>query len=40
MPWTAWRNRDFDWGYEPFQYFALEARYADAPGRRQKSCPC
>lgn len=32
MPWTAWRNRDFDWGYEPFQYFALEARYADAPG--------
>ncbi|WP_285622958.1 alpha-amylase family glycosyl hydrolase [Kineosporia sp. NBRC 101677] len=31
MPWTAWRSRDFDWGYEPFQYFALEARYADAP---------
>jgi 1,4-alpha-glucan branching enzyme len=29
MPWTAWKNRDFDWGYEPFQYFAVEARYAD-----------
>ncbi len=32
MPWTAWRNPDFDWGYEPFQFFALEARYADSPG--------
>ncbi len=29
MPWTAWRNRDFDWGYEPFQFFAVEYRYAD-----------
>ncbi|HEU5268700.1 MAG TPA: alpha-amylase family glycosyl hydrolase, partial [Jatrophihabitans sp.] len=29
MPWTAWRNRDFDWGYAPFQYFAVESRYAD-----------
>ncbi len=27
MPWTAWKNRDFDWGYEPFQYFAVEYRY-------------
>lgn len=29
MPWTAWRSRDFDWGYEPFQYFAVEYRYAN-----------
>ena len=29
MPWTAWKNTDFDWGYEPFQYFSVEARYAD-----------
>ena len=29
MPWTAWRNRSFDWGYAPFQYFAVESRYAD-----------
>jgi pullulanase len=29
MPWTAWKNRDFDWGYEPFQYFAVEYRYAN-----------
>lgn len=29
MPWTAWKNPDFDWGYEPLQYFAVEARYAD-----------
>jgi 1,4-alpha-glucan branching enzyme len=29
MPWTTWKNRDFDWGYEPFQYFAIEYRYAN-----------
>jgi len=29
MPWTAWKNREFDWGYEPFQYFAIEYRYAN-----------
>ncbi len=29
MPWTAWKNRDFDWGYEPFQFFAVEYRYAN-----------
>jgi 1,4-alpha-glucan branching enzyme len=29
MPWTAWKNRDFDWGYEPFQFLAVEARYAN-----------
>lgn len=32
MPWTTWKNTDFDWGYEPFQYFAVEARYANKPG--------
>ena len=29
MPWTAWKNQEFDWGYEPLQYFAVESRYAD-----------
>ena len=29
MPWTAWKNRDFDWGYVPFQFFAVEYRYAN-----------
>jgi pullulanase len=29
MPWTAWRHQQFDWGYEPFQYFAVESRYAN-----------
>jgi pullulanase len=28
MPWTAWKSNSFDWGYEPFQYFAVEPRYA------------
>jgi 1,4-alpha-glucan branching enzyme len=27
MPWTAWRNQEFDWGYEPCQFFAVETRY-------------
>ncbi len=29
MPWTAWKHQEFDWGYEPVQYFAVEARYAN-----------
>jgi pullulanase len=29
MPWTAWKNQLFDWGYEPFLYFAVESRYAN-----------
>lgn len=33
MPWTAWKNRDFDWGYEPFQFFAVEYRYANNWGK-------
>jgi pullulanase len=36
MPWTAWRNQDFDWGYEPLQYFAVESRYANEPGRPEE----
>ena len=23
-PWTAWKNKEYDWGYSPFQYFAVE----------------
>jgi pullulanase len=33
MPWTAWQNDSFDWGYAPLQYFAVEARYAHDPTR-------
>jgi 1,4-alpha-glucan branching enzyme len=29
MPWTAWKHRAYDWGYEPFQYFAVEYRLAN-----------
>jgi pullulanase len=29
MPWTTWQSRDFDWGYTPFQYFAVEYRYVN-----------
>lgn len=29
MPWTAWKHLDFDWGYEPLQFFAVESRYAN-----------
>lgn len=36
MPWTAWRNPLFDWGYEPFQYFSVCGRYADAAGRPEE----
>jgi pullulanase len=39
MPWTAWHDRDFDWGYDPFQYFAVEARYADAWVTPRRSSP-
>ena len=28
-PWTAWKNKDYDWGYAPFQYFAVEYTYAN-----------
>jgi pullulanase len=29
MPWTAWKDKDYDWGYAPFQYFAVEYAYAN-----------
>jgi 1,4-alpha-glucan branching enzyme len=29
MPWTAFVNKDYDWGYSPFQYFAVEYAYAN-----------
>ena len=29
MPWTAWPGEDYNWGYEPFQYFSVEYRYAN-----------
>lgn len=38
MPWTAWRNAAFDWGYEPFQSFDVESRYANDLARRRRSC--
>lgn len=33
MPWTSWKNDSFDWGYEPFQYFAVETRYINQPAQ-------
>lgn len=27
MPWTAWPGAEFSWGYDPFQFFAVEYRY-------------
>jgi 1,4-alpha-glucan branching enzyme len=29
MPWTAWPGGGFNWGYEPFLYFAVAYRYAN-----------
>lgn len=29
MPWTAWPGKGFNWGYEPFLYFAVAYRYAN-----------
>lgn len=31
MPWTAWPGEEFNWGYEPFQFFAVEHRYVNDP---------
>jgi pullulanase len=31
MPWTAWHDKYYDWGYAPFQYFAVEYSYANGP---------
>ena len=30
-PWTAWQDKQYDWGYTPFQYFAVEYMYANDP---------
>ncbi len=30
MPWTAWPGTAFNWGYEPFLYFAVSYRYANS----------
>ncbi len=27
MPWTSWPGGGFSWGYDPFQFFAVEYRY-------------
>ncbi len=31
MPWTAWRGGEFNWGYDPFLFFAVENRYIEDP---------
>ncbi|MEJ7738235.1 MAG: alpha-amylase family glycosyl hydrolase [Chitinophagaceae bacterium] len=30
MPWTAWPGMGFNWGYNPYMYFSVEYRYANA----------
>jgi pullulanase/glycogen debranching enzyme len=30
MPWTAWPGEGYNWGYNPYQYFSVEYRYANA----------
>ncbi len=29
MPWTAWNNTQFSWGYTPALYYSVEYRYAN-----------
>jgi 1,4-alpha-glucan branching enzyme len=31
MPWTAWRGGAFNWGYDPYLFFAVENRYIEDP---------
>ncbi len=31
MPWTAWPDDNFSWGYNPFQYFSVANRYTLDP---------
>jgi 1,4-alpha-glucan branching enzyme len=31
MPWTPWPGGEFSWGYDPFQFFAVENRYIEDP---------
>lgn len=41
MPWTAWFNDNYSWGYTPYQYFSVEHRYTEdltdsSPGHETK----
>ncbi len=36
MPWTAWPYEGYNWGYEPFQYFSVEYRYANDLNKPQE----
>ena len=29
MPWTAWADDNYGWGYTPYQYFSVEHRYTN-----------
>ncbi len=29
LPWTAWANDLYSWGYTPYQYFSVEHRYSN-----------
>lgn len=29
LPWTAWANDQYSWGYTPYQYFSVEHRYTN-----------
>jgi 1,4-alpha-glucan branching enzyme len=29
LPWTAWPNNQFSWGYTPYAYFSVEHRYTN-----------
>ena len=31
MPWTAWRDEAFSWGYNPYLFFSVENRYIENP---------
>jgi 1,4-alpha-glucan branching enzyme len=31
MPWTAWSDESFSWGYNPASFFAVEYRYVNDP---------
>jgi pullulanase len=33
MPWMPWPGGGFSWGYDPFQFFAVEYRYCHDPKR-------
>jgi 1,4-alpha-glucan branching enzyme len=35
-PWTAWPDKNYNWGYTPFQYFAVEYAYANDPNKPEE----